>query len=863
MSTTAPTQFSRGAARFFALASLTLALAGVLRAQTVWTNPDMGDWAAAGNWDNGVPDEFTTATINGGTATLTGPGAADYFNLGSSGPGGLVVNGGDFLASSSLYLGVYSGGHATLSLASGSFAGSGQAYVGAFDGGEAVVTVTGGTFSAGGQLYLGSDGGTGSLAVSGGTVSTGTQALIGSGGTGTLTVTGGTFSAGTQLYVGSEGTGSLAIDGGAVTAGTQAYVGVFGGTGTLSLTAGTFSTAEDLFVGAFSGSDGEATVTAGTLSVGTQLNVGYNGGTGSFAIDGGAVTVGAQAKIGTSGGSGTLAMTAGTFAVGTRLFVGSGGTGGFTLGGGAVTVTNQTYVGDGGTGTLAITGGSFSAGNQLYIGAFDGANGSVTISGGSLSVNQSLYLAYGGTGTLTIDGGAVSAGNNRINIANISSSTGTLNLNGGILSTVGIDGGGAVGNGSINFNGGTLRATVSNAQFLRFFNPGKVQIAAGGATIDTQAFNIGTATVLQGVGGLVKQGSGTLTLSGDSTYTGATVVNGGSLVANTLANGGLASAIGASSSNAASLVLDGATLRYGGSGSATTDRLFSIGTGGATLALDYDSATLTLTNPGTLGFNGQTGARQLTLGGGGQGLLAAVIGDNGGPTSLAKSGSGVWTLTGSSTYTGETNVGVGTLQVDGSIATSSLTTVQSWGTLSGTGTVGALTIASGGTVAPGNSPGTLSAGDTTFGSGGRFLWEINSVDGTAGSGVGWDLLSISGALNIAATAGSPFTISLVSLDLFNGAGELGNFNDSSTYYFVFASTTDGVSGFSADKFVIDTEGFQNAFTGNWSVELIGNDLNLVYTAAASAVPEPSTYAAIAGAAMLGFALWRRRRGVSA
>jgi autotransporter-associated beta strand protein len=65
-----------------------------------------------------------------------------------------------------------------------------------------------------------------------------------------------------------------------------------------------------------------------------------------------------------------------------------------------------------------------------------------------------------------------------------------------------------------------------------------------------------------------------------------------------------------------------------------------------------------------------------------------------------------WTLSGISTYTGATNVNAGTLSVNGSIASSSLTTVNAGGTLGGNGIVGNTTI-NGGTLAPGNSIGLL------------------------------------------------------------------------------------------------------------------------------------------------------------
>ncbi|MDM0015762.1 autotransporter outer membrane beta-barrel domain-containing protein [Variovorax sp. J22P168] len=164
-------------------------------------------------------------------------------------------------------------------------------------------------------------------------------------------------------------------------------------------------------------------------------------------------------------------------------------------------------------------------------------------------------------------------------------------------------------------------------------------------------------------GPLTKTGPGTAVLTFDNTYEGPTIIKEGSLSVSKIANGRVASNIGKSSNEAANLVLDGGTLRYMGA-AGSTDRLFSVGTGGGTIDVSGDGA-LNFTNPGAMAFNGQTGARILTLGGSNTGanMLAAVIGEIGGGTSLVKSGTGTWVLTGNEGYTGGTTIDTGTLQI--------------------------------------------------------------------------------------------------------------------------------------------------------------------------------------------------------
>src|SRR6185437_15252114 len=110
-----------------------------------------------------------------------------------------------------------------------------------------------------------------------------------------------------------------------------------------------------------------------------------------------------------------------------------------------------------------------------------------------------------------------------------------------------------------------------------------------------------------------------------------------------LANGGAASGIGASTSAAANLVLDGGTLQYTGTGS-STNRLFTLTTNGGGIDAS-GSGPLTFSNTGSVALSG-AGARSLILSGSNTGAntFASVLADNGGPTSLVKTGAGTWGL---------------------------------------------------------------------------------------------------------------------------------------------------------------------------------------------------------------------------
>ena len=206
------------------------------------------------------------------------------------------------------------------------------------------------------------------------------------------------------------------------------------------------------------------------------------------------------------------------------------------------TINGSLGVGEFGAGILNISGGGNVITNDVGVIGYDtGSTGQATVTGAnSLWQNSSLYVGYQGSGTLTVEAGGTVRNINTHLAYSGPNSQGTLYLNGtsgsrAVLETgYLIEGSGTLG-GTINFNGGILRATGNQPNFIRDFEAetGDVEILSGGAFIDTEhnavGYNVGISTVLQGEGGLTKQGSGTLTLSGASTYEGSTTVEKGTL----------------------------------------------------------------------------------------------------------------------------------------------------------------------------------------------------------------------------------------------------------------------------------------------------------------------------------------------
>jgi outer membrane autotransporter protein len=145
-----------------------------------------------------------------------------------------------------------------------------------------------------------------------------------------------------------------------------------------------------------------------------------------------------------------------------------------------------------------------------------------------------------------------------------------------------------------------------------------------------------------------------------------------------------------------------------------------------------------------------TGVDRLRLGGSAPSTfdISAVGAQYQGFGTFEKTGTSNWTLTGTSTFAGPIVVNAGTLSVNGSIASSVLTTVNGGGTLGGHGIVGA-TLINGGTLAPGNSIGTITVnGNLTFNAGSTYAVEVSPA--TA------DRTAVSGTTTLAGTVNAQF-----------------------------------------------------------------------------------------------------------
>jgi autotransporter-associated beta strand protein len=286
-------------------------------------------------------------------------------------------------------------------------------------------------------------------------------------------------------------------------------------------------------------------------------------------------------------------------------------------------------------GSAALTIGISTGDGALTAGDGNGLDGELVLgnfSGDLLTINAAVTDNSSGVVTLTKSGG----GDVILNGAN--TYTGATFVGAGTLS-FGADG--AIGTGALVVSGGTLAmGSFSNQSSAVTLTAGAITgsgtlASTSGFVLDGSAGTSCEAILADGVMesvpvsvGLVKSGPGTAPLAATHSYSGATVINAGTLAY------GLADVIGAGA-----VTVNGGILAMGA---------FSDEVGAVTLTAGAITGSGTLTS--TSGF---------TLNGSGTTYCTAILAGSG--VGLVKSGTGTATLTAANTYTGNTDVELGTL----------------------------------------------------------------------------------------------------------------------------------------------------------------------------------------------------------
>ena len=594
-------------------------------------------------------------------------------------------------------------------------------------------------------------------------------------------------------------TGKTAVVVGGVTVGgTVSNSGTITATGT-SVNSGFFSVGMGVFGSSVHAVENTNTITADVAGI-------WLGGTSSVTTD---VTNGQNGIINVTKGVGILVSNVSP----TLLTTGATTISGKVFSQGTITAkTGIQVVGS------TITGGISNTGN------ITGATAAIdlTAEAGATTINQQAGTITGNillstlADTVNVTGGAI---NGNI-VGQGSSNTVNFTLGAGNTFTYANS---ITGVNAVNVNSGTvqLNGTIG-ANALTIASPGTLIVGAGGAIAgnitDNGVFGVNRTDnftyggVISGSGVFQQLGSGTTTLSGVNTYTGATSVNAGMLQAGaagafasgsaftvasgaTLALNSFSQTIG-SLAGGGNVTLDSATLTAGGNNTSTMFSGVASGSGGLTKA---GTGTTILTGANT--YTGTTtiigGTLQLGNGGTSGSTGAGNVVDNGtlainhsdsftfantisGTGGFAQNGSGTTILTGTDTYSGAT-VGqrrhAGGERLDRELGDDG----ELGAVLSGIGTVGALTVKSGGTFAPGpiGAPGTMTiAGNLAFQSGAMYIVQVTPSAASSANVTASGTATLAGTVDALFASGSYMTKNYTILSA--AGGRVGTFDTLAT-----------------------------------------------------------------------------------
>jgi large repetitive protein len=530
------------------------------------------------------------------------------------------------------------------------------------------------------------------------------------------------------------------------------------------------------------GITGVTTATLTKLGAGTLFLSGINTYLGLTQIQAGIVNIGTSSALGGNANEQQV------------LLLGGAQNGSFTL-----TFNGRT--------TPALP---FTAPNTAVQTALDnltsigGIGGSVTVTGGPTTGSSQYLVTFGGTLASMNVPAIVSQGFNG------TTAVVTTKIDGGGLGTIVATGAALQLQGNISVSGEALTLSgngVNSGGAME--NVAGSNIWSGIITLGSSVTlgADGTSTLIinkqltdGGNGfGVTKVGSGTLQFAGSTSnaYTGQTNVNLGTLQLNQTSTGAPPIAIQGSltigtgtstPANPASAVVQLlASNQLGGTASVTiNDGTFDLGNQSQTigvLAMTGGIVSLTgaasnlvlspivtgntvtaspgiggtpavITGAGTLSLGGSAGSgvpRTFTVNGSANAtpsmIISAVIADIPLAAGLTKVGSGTLSLRNDNTYTGPTTVTQGILLADGPNPASTIgPVILNGGTLGGKGTVGTITAAASGTVAPGDgatSPAVLASATTSLIGSNIFLLTL-----TGPSAGQFSQLAVNGNINL-------------------------------------------------------------------------------------------------------------------
>ncbi|MDA0989176.1 MAG: choice-of-anchor D domain-containing protein [Verrucomicrobia bacterium] len=532
-------------------------------------------------------------------------------------------------------------------------------------------------------------------------------------------------------------------------------------------------------------SDGDATISGQisngglTKSQSGTLNLtGANLHAGTTTISAGVLHIENNDALGTTA-AGTVVSSGGALEIETGLTVPAEAlslTGSGVANGGALrnVANNNTF---GGAITLAGNSRINTDAQTLTLGSTINAAGNTLFFGGN-GTDIDVEGTVSGAGSVLIKDGS-----SRLSLEGANDYTGATIISNGIVeiaadSGLGTAPGGATA-GHLSINGGDLQ---SAATFELDSNRGIALGASGGTMRVNSSRTLTYDGIIAGSGALTKELTGTLLLGGASTFTGATIINGGTVRISTGDNN-LGTPPGVATPG--HITIDGGLL-YASDVDITlnANRGIAIGAGDGTIRV---SSGETLTYDGIIAGAGNDLTKELT---------------------------GTLTLGGPSTYSGTTTVDAGDLIHNGT-NTSSAITVDAGATLGGIGTVGPVTV--NGDLIPGpavSGVGTLTVTGLTMNAGSIFRCEIgNFLDTTSR-----DSITNRGVAS--------FTSSTVSLD----SSTLSNWDSTTAKtWIIMEGSVTSTNGIALDQTTDWDDGTYDKNGGVFSLSASGGNLVLDFT----------------------------------